>query len=371
MKKVVSILLSVLISLAAFSGCMANGAPPPEPESQQASKTESAGEYTKHQAEFYELFDTYTVVIAFAETEADFEKYHNAIYDEMARLHKLFDIYNDYAGINNVKTINDNAAKNPVKVDADIIELLLEGELIYEESGGVVNVAMGRVLKIWHDYRSASTLDPENAKLPPMEDLKKATAHTNIADMVIDEANSTVFLKDAEMALDVGSLAKGFAVQKAMEKAKQAGMVSGIISAGGNVATAGKPLDGRDSWSVGIQNPEFSESQEQLIDMVKITDAAVVTSGGYQRFYVVDGKSYHHIIDPVTLMPADRFSGVSVIHPDSGTAEMLSTAVFIFPIEQGEALVKKYGAEAIWITSDGKASATDGYKAKSQLFSKK
>lgn len=325
--------------------------------------------YERYQSEFYDVFDTYTIVLGYARDEEEFKTFADTIYREMYRLHELFDIYNDYKGINNLKTVNDNAGVAPVEVDPSVIELLLNARLAYAESGGTVNVAMGSVLRIWHDYRERGIADPDSAQLPPMDILEEAQKHTDIDSMIIDETASTVFIKDPQMSLDVGALAKGFAVQKAIEAAKKAGLKSGFISSGGNVVTAGVPMDGRISWSVGIQNPELnSDGSQQLYDTVYVSDKAVVSSGDYQRFYMVGGKAYHHIIDPETLFPADRFSAVSVIHPDSATADMLSTTLFILPYEQGLVLIQNYGADAIWISHDNTVHVTDGYKAVSKAF---
>lgn len=345
---------AILILLTLFSAC-----------------TASSSGYGRYQKEFYDLFDTHTIVCGYAKSEKEFGKYADVIYNEMLRLHRLFDIYNDYDGVNNLKTVNDNAGIAKVEVDASIIELLSKAKLAYADSGGAVNAAMGSVLRIWHDFRELGAANPAAARLPEMEKLREAALNTNIDDLIIDEAARTVFLKKAGMSLDVGALAKGFAVQKAVDAAMQAGFSSGFIDSGGNVRVVGKPMSGKDSWSVGIQNPvPAPDDSAALFDTVSVTDMAAVSSGGYQRFYVVDGKAYNHIIDPETLTPAERFSAVTVLHPDSGTADMLSTAIYIMPYEQGFSLIQKYGANAVWISADGTIRATDGYKAVSHMFSR-
>ena len=324
--------------------------------------------YTRYRREFYDLFDTATIVIVYAERERDFEKYYGAIFDEMQRLNRLYDIYNDYDGISNIKTINDNAGLSPVTVDPSIIDLLREAKLACERTGGLANAAMGSVLRIWHDYRGRGISKPEAAELPPMSLLDDASLHTDMDGVEIDEELNTVFLRDPKMSLDVGAFAKGYAVQLAVEKAKAAGMTSGLISAGGNVAAVGKPMDGRDKWSVGIRNPDaLADGDSSLFDTVEVNDMSAVTSGDYERFYVVDGVSYSHIIDPATKMPARLYKSVTVIHPDSGRADMLSTALFILPQAEGEALAGEFGAEALWILPDNSAVMTSGYRAISSL----
>ena len=337
-------LLSMLALLIILSGC--------------SPKTE------KFQTEFTDVFDTVTIVTAYCTNEAEFKKYVEVIRDEMRRMHHFFDIYNDYNGINNIKTINDMAGIAPVECAPEIIELINEGIEAYEESGGAVNIALGSVLRLWHDARDAAGRDPAGAAVPDMDALLAAVPHTDITKLVVDTDASTVYLEDAEMSLDVGAFAKGWAVERAARAAQEAGLKSGLISAGGNVLVIGAPLDGRDAWGVAIQNPNGGE----YYDVVAATDLAAVTSGDYERFFTVDGVNYHHIIDPVTLFPATHFRSVTILHPDSGIADMLSTPLFVLPYEQGAALAEKYSAEALWIHPDGTFSATDGYLAKSSTL---
>lgn len=327
--------------------------------------------YNKYQADFIGVFDTSTTIIGYAKSEKEFTRYAETIQEELKRLHKLYDIYNDYDGLNNLKTINDNAGIAPVKVDADIIELLKLSKQAYHDTGGIFNITLGPVLKIWHDYRAAGIDDIGAAKLPPMEDLREASLNTDIENLIIDEEKSTAYLKEAGMSIDVGSVAKGYAAEKAVLAAKEAGMESALVSVGGNIIAVGKPLDDtRDRWGVGIQDPKKDVGDvSNVADTVFLNDKAVVTSGSYQRYYVVDGKTYSHIIDPETLMPADKYNSVTVIHESSAMADALSTAVFILPEKEAEVLLRQHGASALWIYFDGTMKATGGYSEISKAFS--
>jgi thiamine biosynthesis lipoprotein len=322
-----------------------------------AASVSGCGGVKKYQAEFYGLFDTLTTIIGYAGSQKEFDGWAGIIYDEMSRLNKLYDIYNAYDGINNLRTVNQNAGTAPVKVEPEIIGLLSRAVSAYEETGGAVNAAMGSVLKIWHDYREGGV------SLPPAEALEEANRRVDISGLVIDERAGTVFLKTPGMSLDVGAVAKAYAAGLAAGKARAAGMESAIISAGGNITAIGKPLDGtRARWGVGIQDPDLApDGAANIVDTVYVNDFTVSSSGGYQRYYTVGGKDYCHIIDPATLMPADRFKAVAVIHKDPAAADILSTAIFILPFEEGMALVSRLGGEALWIGKDGALSATDGY----------
>ena len=316
-------------------------------------------EQTQYTATFLTLFDTVTTIIGRAEDEAAFRVKTQAIHDDLLRYHELFDIYNDYDGVNNIKTINDNAGIAPVKVDKAIIDLLTDCKQYYELSGGRVNVMMGSVLSLWHDARNHGINDPANAKLPDREALEAAAEHTSMDSLVIDEATSTVYIEDALASLDVGAVAKGWETQRAADNA-ESGM---LLSVGGNVcATGPKKADGT-PWVIGIQNPDVPDEN---IHTLFVPFGSVVTSGDYQRAYAVDGKAYHHIIDPDTLMPAAYWQSVSIVcgddFSDSGLADALSTALFLMDAESGEALVKEYGADAYWIAADGTEYMTDGFE---------
>ncbi|MEW9124742.1 MAG: FAD:protein FMN transferase [Thermotaleaceae bacterium] len=322
--------------------------------------------YHKYDSSFFDTFDTVTQVVGYTKTKEEFESYVEKIHQRFLALHKLYDIYNNYEGINNVKTINDNAGIKPVKVDKEIIDLLIFSKEWYDRTGGKTNIAMGAVLEIWHDYREQGMLDPENAKLPPMEELIEAGKHMDIEKVIIDIENSTVYLDDEKMKLNVGAVAKGYAAELVAEEIIEEGFTSGLISAGGNIRVLGKPLDGlRERWGVGIQNPDkyIVGEQENLLDTVFMSEGSVVSSGDYQRYYVVDGKALHHLIDPKTLMPGAYYKAVTIITEDSGIADYLSTAVFLMAYEESKVFVESLdGVEAIWVMLDGKMAATEGAK---------
>jgi len=317
----------------------------------------------RYEAEFLQLFDTKTTIIGYSRSKSDFSEMAQLIYDNLKSYHELYDIYNDYDGINNIKTINDNAGISPVKVDRKIIDLLLFSKEAYELTNGKVNVAFGAVLRIWHDYRTAGIENPEQAAVPPMEELTAAVAHTDINKMVIDEESSTVYLKDPEMSLDVGAIAKGYATEMVARLAEENGFTNGSISVGGNVRTIGEKGGKLGKWNVGVQNPDRESEQTNLV-LLSISDMSLVTSGNYERFYTVDGVRYHHIIDPVTLMPASYFNAVTILTPNSGYADALSTAVFNMPYDEGLALIESLeDAEALWVMPDGEVRCSSGFQA--------
>ena len=318
-------------------------------------------EKKRYEGEFLQLFDTATRIIGYSDSKDDFSEYVQLIHDELEIYHELYDIYHDYEGVNNIKTINDNAGIQPVEVDQRIIDLLLFAREAHDLSEGKMNIALGTVLKIWHDYRELGTDDPERAEVPPMELLRSAAGHVNIEDMVIDEENSTVYLTDPEMRLDVGGIAKGYAVEQVSQYIIEQGFTDGLISVGGNVRSFGYKGEDKQLWSIGIQSPERGSAD---LYTVEITDKSLVTSGDYIRYYTVDGKRYHHIIDPETLMPAAYFTAVTIICEDSGMADALSTMVYNMPYEDGFSYIEGLpDTEAIWVFSDGGSKYSSGFEA--------
>ncbi len=343
MKKKVSCILLVLILLLA--GCA----------NTDHSPTQSA--MTKqYKATYLDIFDTVTVILGYAEDEAAFKHSADQMADELREYHKLFDIYKEYEGIHNLKTVNDHAGVEAVKVENAIIDLLTDCKRWYEATDGAVNVAMGSVLSIWHEARSDGMRNPAAAYLPSSEALSKAVQHIDFDTVVIDEAAKTVYLTDPAQRLDVGAIAKGWAVDRVCENAPE-GM---ILSVGGNIKATGAKPDGS-AWVVGVQDPKQKDGA--YLKKLGITDQSVVTSGDYQRFYTVDGENYHHIIDPKTAYPAKGYASVTVICDDSGTADALSTALFILPRAEGEKLLAQFDASAIWVDQDGRVSCSEGAKA--------
>lgn len=309
----------------------------------------------QYTATFLELFDTVTTMTGLSESEEAFFQQAQGIRDELEIYHQLFDIYNSYDGINNLKTVNDNAGIAPVEVDRKIIDLLLDCKAYYYLTGGLVDVTMGRVLQLWHEARNDGIDDPANAYLPDSAALEEAAKHRGWEHIIIDEEASTVYITDPEVSLDVGAVAKGWAAQRVAKIAPQ-GM---MISVGGNVCAPGPKDENGTRWVVGVQNPDGGS---EYLHTLYLSKGSVVTSGDYQRCYMVDGKLYHHIIDPATLYPSTHWRSVTIVCDDSGLADVLSTALFLLPLEDGRALLERCGANAMWVDLDGECYYTPGFE---------
>ena len=312
-------------------------------------------EKKQYDATFLSLFDTVTTIVGQAESKESFAAQAQKIHDELLFYHELFDIYNNYPGVNNLKTVNDNAGLVPVTVDPILLELLTDCKTYYDLTGGMVNVAMGSVLQLWHEARNAGINDPANAKLPDQVELMAAAEHINLDALVIDKEASTVYISDPLVRLDVGAVGKGWAVQKVAQNAPE-GL---LISVGGNVCATGPKNAEGTPWVIGIQDPKTPGAN---LHTIYVRQESVVTSGDYQRTYQVAGRQYHHIIDPQTQMPATHWCSVSIVCADSGLADALSTALFLLPLEQGKALAEKCGVEAFWVNAAGEEFMTSGFE---------
>ena len=185
--------------------------------------------------------------------------------------------------------------------------------------------------------------------------------HTDIDKLIIDTNTNSVLRADNKLKIDVGGLAKGYAVEMTAETLEKMGISGYLINVGGNVRAIGKKADGK-LWKVGVENPD-NTSDEAYIAYLELENTSLVTSGSYQRYYEYNGKRYHHIIDPQTLMPSEYYLSVSVLTKDSGLADALSTALFVTPFENGKALVESLdGVEAMWVTRNGEIKYSSNFK---------
>lgn len=341
MKKILSLILTVV-----FVSCLTS-----------CKNNTSAQKFTDYS---FDYFDTVTTIVGFENTKEEFDENCKKIKDWLSEYHKLYDIYTRYDNLNNLCTINNST--EPVKVDIRIIDMLLYAREMYKLTNGKINIAMGSVLSIWHDYRENGLNNPQDAQLPTMDKLTQANNHTNFSNMVIKRENSTVQLTDPETTLDVGAIAKGYATQEIAKLMKEQNITGYILNVGGNVRIVGKRADG-EKWKVGIENPDTENKEKPYIEYLSLSEMSLVTSGSYQRYYTVNGKNYHHIIDPATLMPADNFKSVSVICQNSALADSLSTALFCMSYEEGKKLVESMpNTHAMWVLKDGKQLYSKNFK---------
>ncbi len=324
------------------------------------------------------MFDTVHIISSYDKSEGEFKRKVELYKNEMERLHKLYTIYEDIEGINNIKTINDNAGIRPVKVDADIIRLIKDSIKWNREISSKVDISAGKVIEEWEKAR-------KEGKVPSSEELLKASECTGIDNIIINEKESTVFLKKKCTKINVGAVAKGYAAEIAADKMEREGMTSFIISAGGNVKAVGKrrfPKEEtsdlkscREEFCIGVTLPIYndadldkeniySKGKGKYLSKVSIKDMSVVTTGNYERYYILEKRLYGHIIDLDLLKPGENFASVTVITENSGFADFMSTALFLLSYEEGKELLEKINRrekiEAIWAMKNGDIEVSKG-----------
>ena len=320
---------------------------------------------------FYGPFDTEFRLNAYA-TEEEFKEHFSILRTEIERLDHLYDKYNNYEGINNIKTINDFAGIKAVEVDQDIIDLLNFSIETAKAISFKTNIALGPVTNIWHYYRELN-----NGSIPTLEELKVANQYTDLTNIIIDNENNTVYLPDKNMILDVGATAKGYAAELARNKLVENGCESFILSAGGNIVSYGERLidNSNNSLSevlpacitnfcVGITSPgtDSYQDKENIAAIVAKDGISIVTSGDYERYFIGnDGQRYHHLIDPDTLFPGNYMRSLTIITKRSDMADFLSTIVFLNPYEIGLEIVENLeDVEAVWLLNDGSIKVSSG-----------
>lgn len=326
----------IICLLFSFSGC----------ESKQKPQSKTVFNY----------FDTVSTIYSYAgDTEAEFSENCSELEAILEKYHKLFDIYNEYDGINNLCTVNKRAGGAPVEVESELIDLLVYARELYYVTNGEMNIMMGSVLSLWHEAREKGSLPDESA-------LFRMSEFTSIDLLEIDRKNNTVRIAHPFASIDVGAVGKGYATEKAAEYLESKGVSSYVLDVGGNIRMIGEKPDGG-RWVTGIKDPhDTSKFAEKLL----LSSTSCVTSGDYERFIEQDGVRYHHIIDKDTLYPSRIFSSVTVICEDSGLADALSTALFCMELEEGERLVFSLGnVDVIWVTTTGEKHVTAGiYEAR-------
>lgn len=317
MKKIIISSLTILLMISLF-GCSNN-------------KLEQFKETT-----FDVGFSTPFTLIAYTESKEDFDVYFQKMKNEVRKMNSLFDIYSNYEGVNNIKTINDYAGEKPVKVDKMIIDLLKEAKYYSEKTLGKFDPTLGPVLEIWHQAREVGIiLNQENKPgvSPKQEVLEEAAQYVGWHYLEIDEEASTVYLNNKNASIDLGGIAKGFAVEQAALSLEANGLVHGVVNGGGNVRTIGSKLDDI-PWVVGVTNPD-NNNHTSLLSLAFSDSMSIVTSGDYERYFIdEDGNHQHHLIDSKTLQPSRVARSITITTKDSTLADVLSTAYSMTPLDE-------------------------------------
>jgi thiamine biosynthesis lipoprotein len=266
--------------------------------------------------------------------------------DEIKRVTQVF---SEWEPGSEISAINKAAGVKAIGVSPEVFRLISEALRISELSNGKFDITFKSAGKLW-DFREQT--------IPDAATLQSAVTAINYQNVVMDQENQTVFLKQAETQVGLGGIAKGYAIDRAVQVIRQAGFGVFYINAGGDLyaSSGASNKDSAKRWKVGIQDPDNADS---LIAVLPVANGAIATSGDYERYFETDGIRYHHIIDPDTGHPADLSRSVTVLTSRAYLADALATAVFVLGPEKGITLIEKVSeAEVLLIDKHGQIVST-------------
>ncbi len=277
------------------------------------------------------------------------EKNINKAIDEMVRIENLI---SDWKPTSQVSQVNQNAGIQPIKVDREVFELTKRAIYFSEITDGAFDISFAAMDKIWK-------FDGLMNEIPSQEVIQKAIEKIGYQNIILDEKNSTIFLKKEGMKIGFGSIGKGYAADKAKEVMQNSGIKAGIIDASGDMTTWGTQPN-KKPWKIGITNPF---KRHETADILSMKNGAVTTSGDYEKFILIDNVRYSHIINPKTGMPSTGLTGVTVIGPNAEMCNGFSTSIIVLGKEKGLALInQQQDYAALLITDKGKIIRSKNYK---------
>lgn len=271
------------------------------------------------------------------------------VYKEMSRIE---DEMSEWKDGTYVSLINRNAGKKAVKVPDELFKLIAASIQVSEITDGAFDITWAAMRGVW-DFT------PGRERVPSPEEVRGRLGLVDYRKIELDEKNRTVFLKGEGMAMGLGAIAKGYAVDRAMRAVADSGIKDAIIRAGGDMRVQGLDDEGK-PWEIGIRQPR---EKDKLLARLRLTNISISTSGDYERFFIKDNVLYHHIMDPKTGYPAKACRSVTILAPDTMTSDALSTAVFVLGPQKGMELIKKLkGVEGIIVDSDGAVHTSPGIR---------
>jgi thiamine biosynthesis lipoprotein len=291
------------------------------------------------------VMGTFARIVAIAASSNTANKCIQAGFEQLESIENLM---SSYKIDSELTRLNTAAYERPVKVSQPLFEVLQSSVAFSRKTEGAFDITVGPLVEL---YRSAA-----NEKVAPSpEQMEQTKAKVGFEKLKLDEQNKTVKFTVNGMKLDLGGIAKGYAIDKAVEAMQSCGAVGGMVDVGGDIRCFGAPPRDKNTWLVGLQDPTETEvaiGTDKLLLTLKVSDAAVTTSGDYRRFVLIDGKKYSHIINRDTGSSAEGLSSVTIISQNATEADALATAVSVMGHEKGLALIEKIPqTEAILISS--------------------
>ena len=246
--------------------------------------------------------------------------------------------------------VNRNAGIKPVKVSLELFKLIERAKQISEITDGAFDISYSSMDKIWKFDGSMTTM-------PTNQQIRESVSKVGYENIILNSADNTVFLKYKGMKISFGAIGKGYAADKAKELLVSKQVPAGIINAAGDLTTWGTKSSG-EKWLIGIANPL---SKDKIFSWLPILESSVATSGNYEKFVIINGKKYTHIIDPRTGYPSSGINSVSVFAKSAELCDALATAIFIMGKNAGLSLINQLGGtEVIIVDSANKIHKSSG-----------
>lgn len=300
------------------------------------------------------LMDTYVTISVVAGSGERAESAIDKAFLEIERFgHKV----NFFSKDSEISLINREAGVKEVRVSPETMDLIKRAVSIAGKTGGAFDPTIGSVMKLWDFHEGIK---------PPDEEIRSALPLVNYRNVRIDEEKSTVFLEKKGMMLDLGGIAKGYAADLGVASLRKEGIASGIVAVAGDIRTFGLKPDGG-LWNIGLRNPRQKDESDELIARMHLGGKAISTAGDYERFFMADGKRYHHLLDPSTGYPADCCRSVSVVSDEGVLSDAFSTAVFILGPDRGLSLLRQMDLDAVVVDKEGRIISTSGLKGKIEI----
>lgn len=299
------------------------------------------------------MMDTYVTIKAWPAKGVDPEKAIARALEEMSKVDRLMSVTREGS---DVWRINHEAGKGAVAVSDDTFIVVGKALEFARMSQGRFDITVGPLVKLWGFY-------DRNFAVPSEDRLRDALGKVDFHKVEIDPQAKTVRLAEPGMALDLGGIAKGYAVDLGAKALREAGVKRAVIDAGGNLYTIGE-RPGGGPWRIGIRHPRATS--ETIGPRVALSDGAVATSGDYERYFEEGGVRYHHILDPKTGYPGRKAISVTVVAKSAAAADALSTVLFLLGPDDGQRFLeehKELSAEALFVMSDLSMTSTRGFPA--------
>jgi thiamine biosynthesis lipoprotein len=279
-----------------------------------------------------------------------------AAFREIRRLDNLLSTYKESSAVSEV---NRAAGRRAVAVGEEVLKLVGKALEVADLTEGGFNIAIGPAVTLW------SVTDQPH--LPSADEIEAVRPFVDVRRIRADGSENTLFLEQSGMRIDVGGIGKGYASDRAVAVLKQHGIAAGIVAVAGDIMTFGKKPDGR-PWRVAIRHPRRDDAPLTELDL---SDEAVSTSGDYERYFIMDGKRYHHILDPKTLYPAAASQSVTIVAREAIWADALATGVFVMGPEKGMALIERLpNVEGLIVDQTGNIHVSTGLKSRITLSEK-